>query len=632
MSLNLSLNAFIELTRWQLADRVGQAGAERLLPPYPKEGPFIVPSPMQPVPLLGNLPRGGDERARIAALLPALVRADRIWGSNAWVVHGSRTATGKPLLANDTHLGLGTPSVWYEMGLHGGRFDTVGFSMPGLPLVITGQGRRIAWGVTNLNADVQDLYLEKLDDAKNPKRALFQGRWEDLRVLTEKIAVKGGEPETLTVLSTRHGPLVHNALPDWKDPRPLALRWAASDGSRLLDAIAAINRAQSWQEFHRGLSMWDTPSLNFVYADVDGNIAYQSTAKVPLRPASNPGKAPVPGWTGAFEWQGFIDYEEMPSVVNPGAGFLVTANNKVVSDDYPYLLTTDWPYPERARRITELLAADRSVTLDDMRAFQADTFSEVARELRPYLLDLGPSDEREREALAQVRSWNLRFERDAVGATVFRAWLHFLVTNTIKDELGDELFKSAQPLVAAQTGMLYDLLGRARDPWFDDRRTPAVETRDDIVRRSFTDAVAWLSESLGRDVAEWQWGKLHQTSLAHQPLGAGGIAPLDWIFNAGRFPLAGDMTTVNAMSGDPDQGFRVGFGVSQRFLADLSDLSRSIAVNSSGQAALPFHPHRGDQARMWAAGEYHPVLTSREAARAQAEAVLTLVPGSSAGR
>jgi penicillin amidase len=635
LSLNLSLNSPLELTRLRMAAKLSPEAIRQLIPPYPAEGPFIVPSPAQPVPAL-NLPAnvaaaGSDDfLRRLAPFVPALGRPELTWGSNSWVVHGSRTATGKPLLANDTHLGLGMPSVWYEIGLHAGRFDVTGYSLAGLPFVIMGQNRRAAWGVTNLNADVQDVYLEKLDDPKNPKKALFQGRWEDLKVVKEAIPVKGKPSVTLEVLSTRHGPLIHSVMPEWKDPRALSLHWASAEGSRLLDAISAVDRAGNWQEFHQALSMWDTPSLNFTYADVDGNIGYQATARVPLRAPGHAGTQPVPGWDGRSEWQGFIPYEAMPSAVNPPSGYFVSANHKVVPDSYPYTLTNDWPPPERARRINELVAGNPKVTLDDMKKFQADVVLGVAGRMRPSLLAAmtgAKLSDVERKALASIQGWDLRFDKDAAAPAVYSAWLRFLLPDTFKDEMGEDLMKGpAKGLVFMQTDMIASLLARPNDPWFDDKGTPKVETRDDMVRRSFTEAVAWLSDKLGGDPAEWKWGELHRISFKHQPLGLSPVAPLNWIFNSVTLPLPGEGSTVNANGGDPDDDFQVGFGPSQRFIADLSDLSRSIAVNSTGQAAFPFHPHRDDQARMWAAGEYHPVLASREAARAQAESVLTLKP------
>jgi penicillin amidase len=636
MSFNLSLNSQLEISRAQLVKVFGLAVARQLVPPYPADAPVIVPEagPQAglPAPLAVSSLRedaASPLEQGLLSLLPS-ARRDQIWGSNAWVVHGSRTATGKPLLANDTHLGLSMPSTWYEIGLHGGRFDCVGFSLAGLPLVVMGQNRRIAWGVTNLNADVQDLYVERLDNAENPRRAWFQGRWEELKREREEIPVKGGSPVTLEVLSTRHGPLVNTVLPPAepgapRDPQPLALRWAALEGSRLVDAISAADRASNWGEFRQAMSQWDTPSLNFVYADVDGNIGYQSTAKVPIRVAGHDGTVPVEGWSGRAEWRGFIPFEEMPHALNPAAGYVATANHKVVPDSYPYLLTMDYASPDRARRLNVLLSEQKKFTVDDMRALQADVLSQRSAGSRQRAEVIQPQNEVEKAALDHYRKWDLRYDVDSIGATINSAWEVFL-TPAIFDELERKELAAAKPLVFSQPEMIDVLLQRPNDPWFDDRRTPAVETRDDILRRSFSEAIAWLREQNGDDPRDWRWGSLHRVSFTHQPFGMAGIAPLEWIFNSRVLEVAGESDTVNSNGSDPRRPFRTGFGVSQRFIADLADLGRSVAVNSTGQSEHPFHRHRNDLAVLWSRGEYHPVLTTREAAGAHAESVLTLTP------
>lgn len=616
MGMNLSLNSPLELARARLVTKLGAERVRQLIPLYPTNGPVIV-SPGAgagaPVPA-----------PAFATLLPLIPGAS--WASNGWVVHGSRTSTGKPILANDTHLGLGMPSVWYEVGLHGGRFDSTGFSFPGLPFVIVGQNRRIAWGITNLNADVQDLYLEKLDDPAKPTKALANGSWEKLARLSESIPVKGGEAVALEILSTRHGPLIHTALPDWQGAPPMALAWAAADGSRLADALAQLGRAGSWAEFRQALSLWDAPSLNFIYADVDGNIGYQATARVPVRAPGHDGLAPVPGWDDRFEWRGMIPFGEMPSALNPAAGLLVTANNRVVGDEYPYALTHDWPPPERARRLSELLAAEPRLTLERAREIQLDTFSALARDLRPYLLAVEPAGELESAALEQVEAWDLRFDPDQAGAAVFAAWVRALRPGIFEDEIGAELAKSVGPLIYGQTDMLTALMARPRDPWFDDRRTPAVETRDEMVRKAFSEAVQELAGELGDEPGNWSWDRAQTAAFAHVPLGLSGLAPLEWIFNSRTVPAPGWEGTVDLAGADPAKPYRIVFGVAQRFLADLADLDRSLAVNSTGQSSLPFHRHRDDQAALWSDGRYHPVLANREAVDREAEGRLVLAP------
>lgn len=626
MSLNLSLNHGFEILRAHLIAKLGEPAARRLMSPYPADAPVIVPPGV-----LGyrDLPARSGARAGLAAL-SGLARISGsgapAWGSNGWVVAGSRTASGRPLLANDTHLGLQMPSVWHQVGLHGGGYDVAGFSFPGMPLVVIGHNRRIAWGITNLCADVQDLYIEKLDGPVRPRRYRFRNAWRDLVLRREEIEVKGKPKVSFEVRETHHGPLVNDVMPELKGSPPMALRWPSLAGTRLIDALAALNVAGDWPSFHRALAEWDTPSVNFVYADVDGHIAYQSTGRIPVRVPGHQGLVPVPGWDGRFEWQGFIPYEEMPRLLDPPSGFIVTANNKVVGDDYPHFIAYDMADPYRARRITALLAAGDRFTLEDMRAIQADTLGLPAAALRPYLLAVPAGGGRERAALEEVRRWDLRHEPGSAGASVFEAWYWHLLEEVLGDELGPDVFKEYRTVGLSQVPSIAGLMARPEDPLFDDRRTPAVERRDDIVRRSLTRAVAWLSERYGNDPADWTYGRVHSVTLVHSPLGQSGIAPLERLFNSATFPAPGTAFTVNAGMADLLAPFKVVFGTSQRMIVDLADLERSTWVNSTGQNAQLWHRYREDQIPKWAAVEDYPMRFGEAAVRSSPEARLTLAP------
>ncbi len=626
MALNLSLNHAFEILRAHLIARLGEPAARRLLSPYPAKAPVIVPPGVRGYADLA-VPR--PPRAGLAALrgLGMVSGAGALaWGSNGWVVAGSRTASGRPLLANDTHLGLQMPSVWYQIGLHGGGYDAVGFSFPGMPLLVLGHNRRIAWGITNMCADVQDLYIEKLDDAKHPRRYRFQDGWRDLAVRREEIPVKGGAKRLLEVRETHHGPIVNEAIVELKGSPPMALRWPALTGGRLIDSLVALNLAQDWPSFHRALANWEAPSVNFVYADVEGHIAYQSTGRIPVRAAGHQGLVPVPGWDGRSEWQGFIPYEEMPSLLDPPSGFIVTANNKVVGDDYPHFLAYDMADPYRAQRLTALLAAGRRFTRESLRAIQADTLGLPAQALRPALLAVPPAGERERAAVDQVRRWDLRYTAESVGAAIFEAWYWHLLGETLGDELGPDVFKEYRIVGMSQVPSIVDLLARPDDPLFDDRRTPAVERRDDIVRRSLTQAVAWLAEHHGEDPAGWTYGRVHSVTFVHSPLGQSGIAPLERLFNSRTYPAPGTAFTVDAAVADVTKPFVVTFGTAQRMIVDLGDLEGSTWVNSTGQDAQLFRRHREDQIPKWAAVEDYPMSFGEAAVRAHPEARLTLVP------
>jgi len=435
LALSLSGNYRIELLRAAIAAEAGEELASLLLPPNAPESPIIAPT-LHAMQGLAD-PGGMDGLDGVDAWLgdPNIVS-----GSNNWVVHGSKTASGKPLLANDVHIGLQLPSTWYENGLHGGRFTVVGFSLPGAPLVVLGHNGTIAWGMSNLGPDTQDFYVEKLDDRAAPKRYEFAGGWRDLDVARETIEVRGEPPVELEILSTRHGPIMNKVMSrHLEGSEPMALRWALGDSGPLVRALASVNLARGWEEFRAAMRLWEAPGQNFVYADVDGNIGYQATGKIPIRAPGHRGIEPVPGWTGDNEWMGFIPFEELPTAYNPPAGYVATANNKVTSDDYPYTIAHHWFPGYRARRITDLLAGSDRHTVENMRRIQSDTYSLPGEALLPHLLAVKPEGDAETRALALVSAWDLRYEADRVGATIFQAWYARLLRNLLAQKLGPKL-------------------------------------------------------------------------------------------------------------------------------------------------------------------------------------------------
>lgn len=634
MALNLSLNMSFEVFRAQATARLGARAAQQILAPYPADGPVIVPGTGPALPSAGAAAPAHTAWARDPTAQTGLARLASLggrrdgtetWGSNAWVVSGAMTASGRPLLANDTHLGLQMPSVWYQVGLHGGGLDAVGFSFPGMPGVVLGHNRRIAWGITNSCADIQDLYEERVDGG----RYLTAAGWRPLAVRRESIPVAGGRPVALAVRETAHGPIVNDAVPELKGSPPMALRWTALAGAPLIDGLLALDRAGDWASFRRALSLWDVPSLDVLYADVDGNIGYQMTGKVPVRAPGHSGLVPAAGWTGAAEWRGFIPYEALPSVENPPRGYLVAANHKIAGAAYPYYLADDMADPYRARRIEERLAGRRGLTLRDMRDLEVDTYGLPAAALRPYLLAVRPASDLERRAVECVRAWDLRYEPDAVGATVFEVWYWFLVGEIVGDELGKPLLDQYRTVGLSEVPAIAALMTHPDDPLWDDRRTPAVERRDDIVRRSLARAVGALRRRYGADPRTWTYGRLHAVTFIHQPLGGAGIAPLEWIFNSATLPARGTAFTVDAAVADPLHPFAryaVNFGSSERAIYDLAALGRSRWVDSTGQVAIPFHPHREDQVAPWEAVRLYPMTWEKHDVEANAEGTLVLRP------
>jgi penicillin amidase len=628
MAWDLGGNWDDELLNARIVDRIGAERLKEIVLPYPADRPVIVPTLVAEVP---------EETFR--ALLDISRSLQRMSlgdapdiGSNNWVVAGSRTVTGKPILANDPHLSIQMPSIWYEVTLSCEPvtpecpFRVAGASFPGVPGVVIGHNDRIAWGVTNLGPDVQDLYIER-PNPQNPFEVEFQGQWEPVRVITEEIRIAGrAEPLYLPVRITRHGPVINDVVEALTRTQTLyAFRWTALEPSSIVRALLRLNRARNWEEFRAALADWDVPGQNFVYADVDGHIGYQATGRIPIRAKGN-GLLPVPGWTGEYEWTGYIPYEEMPRRLDPPEGFIVTANNAIVDSAYPYFITAMWDYGDRAQRILDLLPAKDRLSIEDVAAIQNDTFSLAAQAITPYILQVSFTDPLARQTQDLLRAWDFRATPESPAPTIFETFLKHLLHEVWVDELGEEI---VQELLTWSSHNRYWARWALAQPdlaWWDDRRTPQRETRDDIVRRAFEQAVAELRGRLGPDPRAWAWGKVHTATFVHGTLGRSGIGPVEAIFNRGPYPAPGTSAAVNNLGFDVQKGFAVRSLPSLRFIASTARWSDSRFIHTTGQSGLPYHPHYDDFIPLWLKGEYHPMLWSREEVEQNAEGILILQP------
>jgi penicillin amidase len=616
MSMDLSGNWESELVRQQLVAALGEDKVRELLPPYPAAGPFIIPEEAKSY---GRLDTSILDDYHAVKELTGMSGA--YLGSNNWVVDGTKTATGRPLLANDTHLGIQMPSIWYEVHLVAGRLDVVGFSFPGAPGVIIGHNRDIAWGVTNAGPDTQDLYVEKVNPA-NPNQYEFRGQWEDMTVIPEQIRVKGrSEPEQLTVRLTRHGPLMTPVVSG--ATQQLALRWAALEGGGLFRSVYLLDRARNWDEFRTALRYWQSPSQNFVFADKDGNIGYQMPGNIPIR-AKGQGLVPVPGWTGEYEWTGYIPFDELPFVYNPPTHYIVTANNKVVPDSYAYFLSAEWADPSRAQRISDLLRDKDDLTVDDMRNIQADTYSIPAAKLMPYILALGPQGWLQERAFRFLRTWDFRMGKESGAAGIMEAILWRTLANTFGDELENAGIDESTWMASASA--LFDVIQDKDNPWFDDVRTPAVEDRDAILERSVEEAMEFWRRRYGDLVgnldSQWAWGKVHTATFDH-PLGS--VEPLNLIFNRGPLAARGSWCTVDAAAYAPGD-FAMTSVSSQRQIIDVGAWRNSRSQHTTGQSGQPFNKHYDDMIQSWEAVKHHPMLYEKDDIVANREGLLTLVP------
>ncbi|WP_167764553.1 penicillin acylase family protein [Thermus tengchongensis] len=591
MSFDLSMNWEEELLRHRLLARgVSPERLLELLPPYPEDAPTI----LQAEDL--NLPLSREEAP--AALL-RLAPPRFLEASNNWVVSGSRTATGKPLLANDPHLGLQAPSLWFLMALEAPGYRVIGATLPGVPGIVIGRNECIAWGVTNVGADVQDLYL--LEDVEG-KGYRYKGQVVPYRVREERIRVKGGKEEVLRVRETHYGPVITDALQD-PPKTPMALRWVSLDEEdHILMAFLGVNRARNWQEFTEALRHYSAPSQNFVYADVDGNIGYIAPGKFPIRREGHTGMVPVPG-NGEWDWQGYRKPEEWPKVLNPKEGFVVTANHKVTPKGFPYALTYDWAEPYRAERIREMLLAKEKLSLEDMKAIQMDQKSLLFRDFRPVLELINPLSERSRTWRERLLAWDGVADRASEEALVFALWYTEL-TRLPEKEVGEAYWDEPRYLLKAL---------REGDPNCDQPGTEYQESCLDF-------AALALERALDRKEAlrARSWGEVHQATFPHAVLTH---TPLKR-FTDRRVPFGGDRYTVNVGPFVPES-LQMTHGPSYRQIVDLSDPEASLFIHPMGQSGHFLSPHYADLLPLWTRGGYLPMAFSAPGR----ERVLLLEPG-----
>lgn len=575
-------------------------------------------------------------------------------GSNNWVISGDKTASGKPILANDPHLAIQMPSIWYEIGIHcqpigeDCPLNARGFTFPLSPSIITGHNDRIAWGVTNVNPDVTDLFKIKVNP-ENPLQYEWNGEWRDM-ILHEEIIRMGDSDETVTlqVRETHLGPIINDNDRDddgnilgFNNDDPLAIRWTALDPDETITAFADITQAQNWEEFRKALSRFGAPSQNFVYADVDGNIGYQTPGRIPVRPAANSGLVPVDGSTDANVWLGYIPFDELPRVLNPERGYIATANQAVVPLDYyeqlaekladefgadaNYNISQDWDFGYRGERIEELLLAEDAHTIATVQAIQTDTKHLGAVEVMPYLVALTIDDAELAAARDWLAEWDFMTHRDSAQAAYYNVFWERLMHALYDDQLGEDNETGGGSQQWWATTLL---LEDPENPWWDDTTTTDVtETRDTILLRALDEGYASAVAAMGADRTAWKWGMLHGAIFVSQPLGVSGIDLIEGLVNRGPYPASGGPSIVSAASWSTARDdFNITSLASYRMIVDLGDLDASVNIHTTGQSGHPYSDHYDDMIETWASLGYKPMLFSRAQVEAAAASTLTLRP------
>ncbi|MFG2674552.1 penicillin acylase family protein [Streptomyces sp. NPDC048445] len=606
-------------------------------------------------------------------------------GSNSWVVSGKYTTTNKPLLANDPHLAPQLPSLWYQMGLHCRtvsatcKYDTAGYTFSGMPGVIIGHNQDVAWGFTNLGADVTDLFLEKV----SADGYQYDGKVKPFVTREETIKVAGGRDRHITVRETNNGPLVSdrsselekvgqkapvtNAAPDRADGYGVALKWTALEPGKSMDAVFELNRAKDFTSFRAAAEHFEVPSQNLIYADTKGHIGYQAPGKIPQR-KSGDGTMPSPGWSSAYGWKKDpIPFDELPYEYDPKRGYIVTANQAVVDEKkYPYMLTKDWGYGTRSQRINDLIQSKikggGKISTDDMQKMQMDNTSEIATLLVPELMKINISDKDVREAQKLLEGWDYTQESDSAAAAYFNAVWRNILKLAFGDKLPKEMrvkgeclnvppAKSSGPLdeqdrLVRECGqrapdsaqpdggdrwyqVVENLMDKPDSDWWKtsaNRKDKATGNREELFARAMKDARWELTAKLGKDITTWNWGRLHQLTLKNQTLGTEGPGLLQRVLNRGPWNLGGGEAAVDATGWNAAGGYEVVWVPSMRMVVNVGDWDKSRWINLTGASGHAFSAHYTDQTDKWVNGELLDWSYGTNAVTGSTTDTLTLKP------
>ncbi|MCT1539925.1 MULTISPECIES: penicillin acylase family protein [Lysinibacillus] len=566
--------------------------AKELFIKYPENASAIIEANIQnPVAVAGQFS---------AEMLP-----NEFNGSNNWVVSGDKTKSGTPILADDPHLGLSTPSIWYQMHLQSPQQNVSGVIFAGIPGIILGHNDEIAWGVTNVGPDVQDLYIE-IPNPDNPTQFRYDGKWEQAEVRDESIKVKDGETVDFEVVVTRHGPIMTDLA--FKDTEPTAqfsMQWTALQPTAELRAVLGFNKAKTWGDFEKALEDFKAPAQNFVFASKDGTIAYKANGQIPIRKQGE-GQLPVPGDSSDYGWKGFIPWGELPTLVNPKEGFIATANNQVIGEDYPYHITDFWAQPYRFERIKEVLEANDAITVEDMMALQMDQHNLYAREFLPDLLtSLKEKDQdgKYAEVMTMLEKWDMVDAKESGAPLVFHTLMIKLQEVLFKDQMPEDMYGIMYGKFNITDQLLRTAYSGEKSIWIEEQGGI-----DETIYKAFELTIAQLEDQFGKNSSKWQWGDYHQLTFDHT---LGSASPiLAAYFNAKKVPIGGSKVTVQAA--DNDLAGNVDHGASWRFVVDVGDLSSAYHIVGPGQSGHVKSDWYQDQVLDWANGDYHQTFIKQE--------------------
>jgi penicillin amidase len=626
MAWELNLGWWTDLAFTELVQKLGEEKVKEILPDYPENAPTIIPPDIK----------------KFAQINSNFIETDKAFrkfigmtgthlGSNNWVVNSQLSASGKPIIANDPHLAYRAPGIWYAAVIKSSTWNATGVTLPGVPGIVIGKNDNISWTLTSIMTDETDFYFETLDSSRT--KYLLDGNWKDLVVVEDTIYTRDGIKEPIKIKYTHRGPIISNIHPynfvynnDESTYPPISMRWLGNEFSDEMDAFLKINKAKNWSQFKSAVEKFNIPGQNFVYADREGNIGYVFGGALPIRP-NNATTFVFDGSSAKSDWKGFVQRNELPNLFNPPQSYIATANNKVIKD-FKYHITNLWEPSSRIERITELLQSNNKHSVEDYMKYQSDVKSPYAKQIVPYILsafkNVEIKDENLKESLRLLREWSsFDYEMNKYLQTpaIFLTFFEKLMKNIYMDEMGDDLFNQYVFLANVPYRNILELLQNPFSIWYNDVKKNERKTRDDVIRQSLTDALEELERKLGKDVKDWQWGKLHTVTFKHAFAGVSWI--IDEVVNIGPYEISGDGTTIfnteYAFSESIEKyplfrhdPFDCELGPSMRFIFDFAKPDEFYLILTTGQSGNIFSDHYQDQTELFLNVKYIKIRTDEE--------------------
>jgi penicillin G amidase len=636
MAWELNISWWVDFAVTQILQKVGEEKAREILPNYPENAPTVIPPELKKYPRLTS-----DLIKTSRAFRSFFGMTGTHLGSNNWVVNGNLSASGKPIIANDTHLAFSAPSRWYTAVIKGGGWNAAGATLPGVPGVVLGKNDHISWAITNIMADDADFYIESLDSTA--KSYLFNGKWEKLKLRKEIIKVKDSIDVEFEVKSTHRGPIVSEThpytilYPDNKAVTPVvSMRWMGHDFSDEFLAFYKINTARNWDEFKAAFPSLALPGQNFAYSDIQGNIGYVFGGRLPLRGSTSPTMI-FDGTTEKYDWKGYVPQKELPVLFNPPAQFIASANNKILKT-FPYYITNMWEPPSRYIRIVELLSSRSSHSVQDYFNYQMDVVSPYAAEVTPHLLaafeGVQVTDTNLSQSLYLLEKWDFSMNQYSQIPSIYQVFYSKLLENIYKDELGHDLFNEFLFVANVPFRSILDILNKPQNSWWNNINTPEQETKEIILRQSLSDALSYLENRFGKDLKAWQWGKMHKVVFKHP---FGGVSSIvDKFVNIGPYELGGDGTTIFNTEYSFNEGIEAfprfnhepyenDLGPVVRFVFDWAEPDKFYFILSTGQSGNIMSPHYKDMVELWLNGKYAEIRTDLTSIRAPGNKLLKII-------